>query len=139
MAAGDNDGNLWVWNVESQKLLHSWQGHSATASRPLTVSTDLIGALVFSPDGQQLMSGGDSPDLVSWDVEELATGGNPSSNVPRDAQGWSFSPRSAEVISVSILSVPYSGSSNSSVPRPRVLSQMLLKLRSSAQLGSVQT
>ncbi|MCA9265868.1 MAG: protein kinase, partial [Planctomycetales bacterium] len=90
LAAGDNDGVIWLWDVEQRTSLVTWPAHSGSSDRPFTVSTNLVGALVFSPDNQKLISGGDSPDLVVWDIRTVSGTSQPACETLRgeDGEGW---------------------------------------------------
>lgn len=56
-AAGSEQGEVWIWNEESQMLHQRWQAH-----------TDRIRTLVFSPDGRSLMTGSWDNTIKLWDV-----------------------------------------------------------------------
>ena len=57
LASACADGLVKLWDVATGKELRTFQGHS---SRVLTV--------VFSPDGNRLISGGDDYSIRIWDV-----------------------------------------------------------------------
>lgn len=57
VAAGNNQGALRLWNVESGQLKMSFKGH-----------TDAIRSVAFSPDSKTLLSGSTDKTARLWDV-----------------------------------------------------------------------
>jgi len=80
LAAGDQDGDIHLWDLASAKALHTLSGHAGLVLR-----------LAFSPDGTRLASGSFDRLAKIWDVntgdEIFSLYGN-ASNV----FGVSFSP-----------------------------------------------
>lgn len=57
LAAGDSNGNIHLWRVESGQQVLILGGH-----------TNLVVSLAFSPDGQTLCSGGADASIRLWNV-----------------------------------------------------------------------
>jgi len=55
-------GDIYLWSLESERLLAHWVGHY-----------DLIGALAFSPDGRLLASGSADCSVKLWQITPSAT------------------------------------------------------------------
>jgi WD40 repeat protein/tRNA A-37 threonylcarbamoyl transferase component Bud32 len=55
LVTGDNAGRVIVWDTKKQRLLHSWQAHSAG-----------IRAMALSPDGRSLATGGYDHSVTLW-------------------------------------------------------------------------
>ncbi len=65
MASGSYDSRVKLWNVESEKVLTTLQGHSS-----------FVWCVAFSPDGKYLASGSNDNTVKLWNVEsqkEVAT------------------------------------------------------------------
>ena len=62
LAVAKRDGWLYLWDLESQKIVRQWRGHEYP---PRT--------LTFSPDGQQLTSCDEKDSVTSWNVEDGQT------------------------------------------------------------------
>ena len=65
LAAGNNEGTMRLWNVETGQLKVSFKGH-----------TDAIRSVAFSPDDKTLLSGSADRTARLWDVvtgQELLT------------------------------------------------------------------
>ncbi len=57
LATGDEDGNIYLWQVKNGDLLHTWSAH-----------TDCITGLAFSPDGQALASASYDGIVSLWEA-----------------------------------------------------------------------
>jgi WD40 repeat protein/transcriptional regulator with XRE-family HTH domain len=58
LAAGDSNGNIYLWRVESSQQVLIFRGH-----------TNWVVSLAFSPDGQTLCSGSADATVRLWNVE----------------------------------------------------------------------
>jgi WD40 repeat protein len=84
LAVGTNAGEVQVWDVASQQMLHTWQSPTHTA----------VLSLGWSPDGNTIASGEWSGEIYLWDV---ATGQVRQTiagytNEPSDVNGLAWSP-----------------------------------------------
>jgi WD40 repeat protein len=59
LAAGDNGGNITLWDMDQASKLASLPGH-----------TDWVNSVAFSPDGQLLASGSDDATVKVWNVDD---------------------------------------------------------------------
>lgn len=59
LAAGDADGQIWVWRIANCTQLYTCKGHSSR-----------IPTLAFSPDGQTLVSGSYDQTVRVWDTSD---------------------------------------------------------------------
>jgi len=58
LAAGSDDGSVYLWQGTDGTLLQQLQGHHGSVNR-----------VVWSPDGMHLASGGSTGELFLWDVQ----------------------------------------------------------------------
>jgi WD40 repeat protein/transcriptional regulator with XRE-family HTH domain len=58
LAAGDSNGNIYLWRVENSQQVLIFRGH-----------TNWVVSLAFSPDGQTLCSGSADASIRLWNVE----------------------------------------------------------------------
>jgi WD40 repeat protein len=58
IATGHDDGQVRLWDVESEAMIAELKGHSMPLS-----------ALAFSPDGKRLASAGEDRHIYIWDLE----------------------------------------------------------------------
>ena len=58
IASGGHDGKVRLWDVETEKLVARWTGH-----------TDLTRSLCWSVDGERVVSGSHDGTIRVWDVE----------------------------------------------------------------------
>jgi len=58
IASGGDDGKVRLWDVETEKLVARWTGH-----------TDVTNSLCWSGDGGRVVSGSDDGTIRVWDVE----------------------------------------------------------------------
>ena len=63
MAAGSNDGTIWLWNLANP-------AHPTTVGRPPTVPEGSVNSVVFSPDGRTL-AGCYNHGVWLWNVTNL--------------------------------------------------------------------
>ena len=69
LAAGTH-GYIHLWEVDTaNEFLPIRTGHRRDRHRPSTDSTELLELLVFSPDGEVLVSGFDTGTIQLWDVK----------------------------------------------------------------------
>jgi WD40 repeat protein len=59
-ASGDSNGNIHLWQVETQRQVHDLRGHSSA-----------VWSLSFSPDGKFLISGSSDSTIRIWDIHKL--------------------------------------------------------------------
>jgi WD40 repeat protein/Flp pilus assembly protein TadD len=59
VAAGAEDGSVWLWQVQDGQLRHSLEGH-----------TDRVGGIAFSPNGELVVSGGWDGQVNFWQVDD---------------------------------------------------------------------
>jgi WD40 repeat protein len=84
LAVGTNSGEVQIWDVASQQMLHTWQSPTHTA----------VLSLGWSPDGNTIASGEWAGEIYLWDVatgqvRQTITG---YSNEPSDVNGLAWSP-----------------------------------------------
>ena len=84
LAVGTNAGEVQIWDVASQQMLHTWQSPTHTA----------VLSLGWSPDGNTIASGEWAGEIYLWDVgtgqvRQTITG---YSNEPSDVNGLAWSP-----------------------------------------------
>ncbi|HSQ17254.1 MAG TPA: WD40 repeat domain-containing protein, partial [Anaerolineales bacterium] len=84
LAVGTNSGEVQVWDVASQQMLHTWQSPTHTA----------VLSLGWSPDGNTIASGEWGGEIYLWDVatsqvRQAITG---YSTEPSDVNGLAWSP-----------------------------------------------
>lgn len=84
LAVGTNSGEVQIWDVASQHMLHTWQSPTHTA----------VLSLGWSPDGNTIASGEWAGEIYLWDVatgqvRQTITG---YSNEPSDVNGLAWSP-----------------------------------------------
>ena len=60
VAAGDYWGSLWIWDSRTHTLVATWRGH-----------TEIVWCIRFTPDGDELVSGGLDNVVKYWDVRSL--------------------------------------------------------------------
>jgi len=66
VATSDADGDLWIWNVRTGRLVRRWTGHKGT-----------VWSLAFMAEDNVLVSGGSDGVVKCWDVSSLQPGGEP--------------------------------------------------------------
>lgn len=59
LAAGTNDGTVWIWDAEQRKLLHILKGHAST-----------VVAVEWSPNGERLTSRSSNGTIRVWDTKK---------------------------------------------------------------------
>jgi WD40 repeat protein/serine/threonine protein kinase len=59
LAAGGADGAVRLWDLETRKLRHTFQGHA-----------DKVLAVAYGPDGKALVSGGADKTVRVWDTDQ---------------------------------------------------------------------
>lgn len=57
LAAGSDEGPVWIWDLNSRKLIATLEGHS-----------DYVGNVRFNADGSRLISVSDDRTAIIWDV-----------------------------------------------------------------------
>jgi WD40 repeat protein len=58
VAAASDDKRIWIWNVQSGKLLNRLYGHTAS-----------VCTAAYTPDGQGLLTGGNDQAALLWDLQ----------------------------------------------------------------------
>lgn len=93
LSVGNGDGSIWNWDHRCPRPISVFRGHQQG-----------IAALKWSPDGQQLVSGGmDDHKIVVWSLEghRLFTHQFPHSDSNRPVQGLAWSPLSPGILASS--------------------------------------
>ena len=90
--SGDGDGTVRLWDVETGKELHCFDGHKQDMLR----GKEIVWCVVFSPNGRQALSGGFMGMARLWDLEtgkELhAFSAGEHAFIPPRVVGAAFSP-----------------------------------------------
>lgn len=75
VATGGSDGYIKLWNARNGRLLKSWVAFPECSASPTDAAllqaqglNCAVNSLSFSPDGHYLAAGGDTPEIVVWDV-----------------------------------------------------------------------
>lgn len=89
-ATGEANGKIKIWHCLEQFSSGLRQGDSSSGRTPMALTTTLhwhahaVSALQYTPDGAQLLSGGEESVLVVWKLNSgLASGADAREFVPR--------------------------------------------------------
>ncbi len=63
LAAGSDDGTIWLWNVTDP-------AHPTQIGQPLAGPGDAVDSVAFSPDGHTLAAGSDDDTIWLWNVTD---------------------------------------------------------------------
>jgi WD40 repeat protein len=86
VASGSKDGTMRLWDVETEKVVAKWTGH-----------THVAGSLCWSADGERLVSGSWDGTVRVWDVKSRKTVLGPIKTGHRYVHAVIYSPDTTKI------------------------------------------